>query len=302
MSGVLCALEAAGDSRHRALFEDALGLLRHRGRAGASVRSLPGLLLGTRDSGDGASLAEGAGGAVLVAVAGRLAADATGDGAAPGAAGPLLRAYLEHGDACFGRLRGVFAAIVWDGRSGRLLLARDPLGVRPLYYTDGARGILAASEIKSLLRLDPALREVNPARLRAIIELSTIDDWSDTCFRRIHPVVPGTVLAVDAPGFARSVRRYGRLDPRTDPALGIESVREALATAMAGATPGDGPVGLALSGGIDSATIAGFLTKPADGVSREIRAFSVRPPDTADESFLVDETVRRTGFPHTYAS
>src|SRR5262245_5853948 len=230
MSGLLCALATAADPHHRALFEDALRLLMHRGPAGATVRSQDGILLGTRDDADGASLAEGAGGAVLVAVDGRLTPCGSEDA---GAAGILLRAYLAHGDGCFDRLRGVFAAVVWDARKGRLLLARDPLGVRPLYHAYGPSWFLVASEIKSLLRLDPALREVNPARIRAMVERSSVDDWSDTCFRRIRPVVPGTVLAVEMPGLWHSVRRYWSLDPRTEPTLGPESMREALAAAIA---------------------------------------------------------------------
>jgi asparagine synthase (glutamine-hydrolysing) len=161
MSGILCVRDASGATHDRETFLAALRLLSPRGSAGESVRDLPGVCLGIRSPepwphAEGRDpLASGAGGKVVVAVDGRIE-----DGPDPEtlAAGTVLREYLEHGEGCFARLRGVFAIVVWDARKERLWLARDPLGVRPLYFTAGAGRLLAASEIKSLLRLDPALR------------------------------------------------------------------------------------------------------------------------------------------------
>lgn len=320
MSGILCVRDTSGAPYDQEPFLAALRLLSPRGSAGESVRALPGLRLGVRSSEPWPSpaaasagstlapggalrdpLAAGADGRVLVAVDGRIDSGAgPSAGSGPGAAETVLRAFLEHGEGCFARLLGVFGIVVWDGREERVWLARDPMGVRPLYYaTEGSR-FLAGSEIKSLLRLEPSLRETNRARVRAMVRNTEVDDWSDTAFARIRPVVPGTTLLWDSRG--ASVQRYWALRPDADPGLDVGTVRGRLAEVIARATPVDVPVGLSLSGGIDSSAIAGFVSNPADGVARDVRAFSVRPPETADESFLIEATVRRTGLPHVYAS
>jgi len=73
----------------------------------------------------------------------------------------VLRLYEEHGIAFLGMLEGMFALAVLDLRTSKLLLARDPIGIKPLYYTDGPKGFLFASEIKGILASGRTSREVN---------------------------------------------------------------------------------------------------------------------------------------------
>jgi len=210
----------------------------------------------------------------------------------------VLEAYAAYGEQCFERLRGVWGIVVWDERRRRLLISRDRLGVRPLYaYVSGQQSIIA-SEIKSIIHLDPGTRLVHHRRVRDFVRAGRIDDWTGTLFSRIRPIPPGTVCEID--GGDIKVTHYWTLRPSTDRTLAPSVILEKLVAAVERHTPTDVPVGLSLSGGIDSSSIAGTLSRPSLRETRNIRAFSVTPPHTTDESFLIDATVRHTGLSHTY--
>ncbi len=210
----------------------------------------------------------------------------------------VLGAYRMYGEQCFERLCGVWAVVLWDERTHRLLAGRDPLGVRPLYYYMGARNLIVASEIKSILCLDGDARTVDHSRVRDLIREGRIDDWKATCFSRIKPVPNGTVLRLEENQIKPN--RYWNLKPSSDKNLSPRDVLDTLVHAVDRHTPTDVKVGLALSGGIDSSSIAGILAHSSLRGTRNIHAFSINPPKTDDESFLIDATIRRTGIPHTY--
>ena len=210
----------------------------------------------------------------------------------------VLALYTEYGEMFVQRLRGIWSLLVWDARSHRLFISRDPLGVRPLYYFVGVQHLLVASEIKSILHLEDAARSVDRRRIRDLVREGLIDDWSGTCFTDIRPVAPGTVLELRA-GQCTS-RRYWELRLVTSHGLGPGDIREMLVAAVERHTPRGIKVGLALSGGIDSSTIAGVLAQSELRETRSVHAFSITPPHTIDESPLIDATIRHTGIPHTY--
>ena len=312
MSGILCVYDEAGVSEQLPRHLRALRRLAHRGSHGEGYRQSDRLFLGVTRCAVGNAVSSrqpiaSADGAVLVAIDGHvhnrdaLARDLRGRGVGVDlSSDPALVAalYSEHGESFVERLHGVFAFVLWDARSRCLRVGRDRLGVRPLYTYVSPRRVLVASEIKSLIQLEPEARVIDRERVRALLHHGRIDDWTGTCFAHVRPVPPGTVVRFDD-GRPTS-RRYWSLRPHTDRTLTPEALRECLVAAVERHTPEGVPVGLALSGGIDSAAIAGILTRPAVGGARTVHAFSVTPPHTTDESSLIDATVRQTGIRHTY--
>jgi asparagine synthase (glutamine-hydrolysing) len=212
----------------------------------------------------------------------------------------FLCAYLEYGDRCFEKLKGVWAIILWDERRHQLVVSRDRLGVRPLYYFSDNGHFLFASEIKSILSLDNAARAVNHPRVHDFVRAGRIDDWTDTLFARIRPVPPGTVLRIHREQILST--RYWTLHPSNDLSLTPDAIFDKLAATVEHHTPTEIPVAISLSGGIDSSSIAGILAQSRRRGTRNLRAFSITPPKTTDESFLIDATVRHTSIPHSYVA
>jgi len=182
----------------------------------------------------------------------------------------ILRGYEEWGDEVVGRLRGMFAFALWDGRQGRLLLARDRLGVKPLYYHEGADGRLVfASEIKALL-LDAAVpRELNEARLGEYLAFRDVYG-GETLFRGVRELPPGT-LAVRDDGSLRLREYWSTSVPVTPPgevrdrtAL-IERGRRMLADAVESRLVSDVPVATLNSGGLDSSVVTAIAAERHDG-------------------------------------
>ncbi len=310
MSGILCVYDASGIEQSLEPYSSALRLLSHRGPDAQCCELRRGVFLGVRLSrrewGSAAKPSCSAGN-VAVALDSRIQnreelvgalrkkgcrTDLSSDCALVGAV------YSEYGEQSFERFHGPWAIVLWDERSNRLIAGRDRIGVKPLYYYVGAGKIIIASEIKSILALDRAARSIDQRRLRQLICEGRIDDWTGTCFAQIKPVPPGSVLRID--GRRTALRRYWSLRPTRSADATPTDVLEKLVAAVERHTPSDVRIGLALSGGIDSSSIAGILAHTRLRLVRDVQAFSIRPPKTADESFLIDATLRHTAIPHVY--
>jgi asparagine synthase (glutamine-hydrolysing) len=184
----------------------------------------------------------------------------------------IIHAYEEWGDACVDRFRGMFAFAIWDGPRRRLLLARDRLGVKPLYYAVVGSTLVFASEIKAILRsgyLEPRAAEGAVPEYLALGYLA----GEGTMFAGIRKLPPGHVLVWDDGRL--EVRRYWRLvfqPAAASPAdlqgqfrhLFEESVRMRLMS--------DVPLGVFLSGGLDSSAIAAVMGRYVD---EPIKTFSI---------------------------
>src|SRR4051812_3511218 len=117
----------------------------------------------------------------------------------------IVHLYEEQGAECVNSLRGMFAFAIWDGRKRELLLARDRLGIKPLYYADARGSLLFASEIKSILRARGVAPEVDPRGLRRYLAFRH-PYGHGTLFKGVHQLPPGHVLVANAGG--TTVRRY----------------------------------------------------------------------------------------------
>ncbi len=176
----------------------------------------------------------------------------------------ILHLYQEHGESCVEFLQGMFAFALWDRKRRSLLLARDRLGIKPLYYavTDGE--ILFASEIKAILSAGRIAPQLNASVLPEFLSTRFVSS-DETFFRQIRKLLPGRTLCWSLEGGLRE-RRYWRLpaqregSPTTLRACAGE-VRERLAAAVRSHLMSDVPLGLFLSGGLDSSGLAALMAR-----------------------------------------
>jgi asparagine synthase (glutamine-hydrolysing) len=175
----------------------------------------------------------------------------------------LLHAYEEFGPQCLNRLNGQFAFAVWNVREQKLFLARDRLGVRPLYYTVSGDRVIFASEIKAILTQRQVRTGIDPAVLGEIFTY-----WASlsphTIFRDIFEIPPGCYLVAGAGKI--TVKRYWQVDfpasnaDSASSAGALEEYLEQFSSLLIDAVKirlrADVPVGAYLSGGLDSSTLA----------------------------------------------
>jgi asparagine synthase (glutamine-hydrolysing) len=187
----------------------------------------------------------------------------------------IVHLYEEHGDACVEHLRGMFAFALWDTRRRRLLVARDRLGIKPLYYTETGDGLVFASEIKSLLQQPGVQARLNRLALSNFLSLKYVPA-PQTMFEGIHALPPGHLLICDRDGL--TTRQYWDLSfARHEGAPASEEVyAEQLEALLRESVKihlySDVPFGAFLSGGIDSSTIVALMSQT---LSQPVKTFSV---------------------------
>jgi asparagine synthase (glutamine-hydrolysing) len=192
----------------------------------------------------------------------------------------IVHAYEQWGDACVDRLRGMFAFAIWDSSSRRLLLTRDRLGVKPLYWARVGKTLLFGSEIKALLASGLIEPEPDEAALPELLGTRYISG-SRTLFRNIQKLLPGHQLVFHE-GTIRT-RQYwdipvGRRHPISDLKDAPRRFRELLEESIRLRLMSDVPLGVFLSGGLDSSAIAALMSRLVD---RPIKTFSVAFEDQA---------------------
>lgn len=202
---------------------------------------------------------------------------------------PAVHAYEEYGVEFLSHLRGMFALALWDDRRGRLLLARDRLGIKPLYYSRAARGVLFASEISSLLA---GLDQVPPIDATAMGQFLSFGyvPAPRSIFRGVSKLQPGRYLTAADGGFEIGTYWEPPVD-QDDAQRGVKARRRAKDLVMEAVEEelvSDVPLGLLLSGGVDSSVVAAAA---AAGSSRPIRTFSVAFAD--DPEFDESRDARR---------
>jgi asparagine synthase (glutamine-hydrolysing) len=183
----------------------------------------------------------------------------------------LVHLYEEHGDGFAERLRGMFAVAVWDARRRRLVLARDPFGIKPLYYRDGAEGLAFSSELRALPR-----GEIDLDALEAFLAFNSIPG-PYSIFRDVKKLLPGHLLVWED-GEGR-VSRFARPAPvpasevrREDEDELAEELRARLRDSVRAHLIADVPVGVLLSGGVDSSTLAALAAQES---SEPVHSFSI---------------------------
>lgn len=188
----------------------------------------------------------------------------------------ILHAFEQWGIECVQKFRGMFAIALWDAKERQLWLIRDRIGVKPLYYSIHHGRITFASEIKALLEDDEQTREVNEEALYYYLSFNATPA-PHTLFAGIRKLAPGTWLRVSEDGQVRE-RRYWDVWDHTQPLTNAseEEIAERLLSELRTAVKlrkiSDVPVGVFLSGGIDSSTNAKLFS---EGEGRPVQTFSI---------------------------
>ena len=208
----------------------------------------------------------------------------------------LLNLYLRDGEAMLARLNGIFAFAIWDSVDRSLFLARDGIGVKPLYYTEGAWGFLFASEIKALLQAEDVPREIDA--LAAQYHLGYL--WCPapfTMLKSVRKLEPGFSLRVRDGRIVRKKCFYDLPYVAAVAPMSVEDaarrVEAAVAKAVERQMVADVPVGAFLSGGLDSSAVVAFARRHA--TRGKLQCFTIGFSEDAArrEGFGLDEMYAR---------
>ena len=216
----------------------------------------------------------------------------------------ILRSYERWGEGCIDKLLGDFAFAIWDRRKATLFCGRDHMGIRPFYYRLTDRGFIFASEIKAILSLPGVSRELDEVTLGNFL-VPVFDDWERTFYSGIRRLPAAHFLTLKD-GNVR-MKRYWSLDPDREIRLPsdeeyaaefrrifLEAVRCRLRSAF--------PVGVTLSGGLDSSSVAcsarKILSEEGDGLVHTFSAVFDEVPE-CDERDFMSTVIDQGGFePH----
>lgn len=174
----------------------------------------------------------------------------------------VLHAYLRWGVDAFPRFNGMFALAIWDERTKTLVLARDRFGIKPLYYHRLSSGTIFGSEIKAILASNRVPRRLHDAGLHEYLYYGSTQG-TNTLFEGIAKVLPGHFLTITRSDFQSTP--YWRVEDikqvQVEPEEATVAVRERLEKAVRGQLVSDVPVGIFLSGGVDSSAITALASK-----------------------------------------
>jgi asparagine synthase (glutamine-hydrolysing) len=208
----------------------------------------------------------------------------------------IVHAYEQWGEDCVLRFRGMFAFAIWDAPKRRLLLVRDRLGIKPLYWTRTPSALVFGSEIKAILASDLIEPEANAAVLPEVLS-TRYTSGEDTLFRGIHKLLPGHLLVFE--GGEIKTRQYWDIptreaaSPQSLAPSPVTRFRELLEESVRLRLMSDVPLGMFLSGGIDSSAVAAIMAKMID---RPLQTFSVAFKDRAfNELEYAREVARAIG-------
>jgi len=193
----------------------------------------------------------------------------------------IVHLYEERGLSFAGEMNGIFATAIWDSGKRRLVLVRDPIGVKPIYYSIQGEKIVFASEPKAILLWGELKREFDDLALHLLLNLLYVPGEM-TMFRGIKKLLPGHMLVAER-GKPVTVSRYWRL-PTTrieGPDYAIaKMLRKTLEDAVKRQMVSDVPIGSFLSGGLDTSTVVAIMSK----ISREpIQTFTMGFGEATDE-------------------
>lgn len=177
----------------------------------------------------------------------------------------VLRSYLQWGVECLTRFAGMFALALWDPRSRCLHLARDAMGMKPLYYVRASGGFAFASEAKVFRHLPEFELRVDPQGLRQYLEFGYVFDEHRTMFAGVSKLPPGHRMELRLDGEPRIVRYFQPPMPDTGDQRGeaerVAELGEVMTTVVREHLIADVPVGLLLSGGLDSSLVAALAAR-----------------------------------------
>jgi asparagine synthase (glutamine-hydrolysing) len=221
----------------------------------------------------------------------------------------LLHLYSSLGQAMVGELRGMFAFAIWDSAKRGVFLARDPYGIKPLYYADDGNTFRFASQVKALLAGGNVPKTIDPAGLVGFQLFGSVPEpW--TTYRAIRCLPAGTTMFVSGDG-ASATKRYHSIAAtyasaerqKTEPLSGaarLIEARDALLDSVRSHLVADVPVGAFLSAGIDSSALVGLMRDAGQNdINTVTLSFKEYQGTNNDEASVAAEVARTYGTRHT---
>jgi asparagine synthase (glutamine-hydrolysing) len=222
----------------------------------------------------------------------------------------ILKGYREWGERVVDHLKGMFAFAIAELDSGRVVLARDRLGVKPLYWcevadSDGAGALRFASSLPALVAAGGVDTDVDPVALHHYLSFHSVVPAPRTILRGVHKLAPGTIMRIEPdgrrthetywePAFERSAERAGWSAAEWE-----EAILASLRTAVERRLVADVPVGCLLSGGLDSSLIVGLLAEAGQhGLATFSIGFEAAGGEEGDEFKYSDVIARHYGTDH----
>jgi len=213
----------------------------------------------------------------------------------------LMRALERYGAECLDRLRGMFAMAFWDARRQRVLLSRDPLGIKPLYVSsERSRGTVFASEIRALVASGLVRTEVDRRGLAGYLAYGAVQEPL-TMLADVRSLEPGSRAWVDPDGRREASVRHWHFPDRTanrkHASEVVEEGRHLLGQAVRRHLISDVPIGVFLSSGLDSTAVLGLATRAS---TDPVHSFTVALPGASgmDEGVVAARTSKRLGSLH----
>jgi asparagine synthase (glutamine-hydrolysing) len=291
MCGICGEIRRRGDSASAAVTEAIAGNLKHRGPDAGGVYAQRNVALGHRrlsildlsPSADQPMVDTGLG--LAIAFNGciynfrelRRTLEAKGYRfVTDGDTEVILKSYHAWGRRCVERFKGMFAFAILERESGRVVLARDRLGIKPLYYTDNADRIRFASTLPALLATGDVDTSIDPVALHNYLSFHGAVPAPRTIFNGVKKLAPATLLTIEPDGTKRE-EVYWRVSVQSQDRVlteqeWTESVRLSLRTAVERRRVADVPLGVLLSGGLDSSLLVALL---AESGQKDLQTFSI---------------------------
>jgi len=186
----------------------------------------------------------------------------------------IIHAYEEWGTQCVQKLNGMFAFSLWDNYRKRLWVVRDRVGVKPLYYFSNDKFIVCASEIKSILKTQIVDAKINENVLDAYFSLGYVPGY-ETMFKGVKKLMPGHFLLIDEKGVTDNEYWDFHATPGNDVTLeySFELIEHLLLDSVSKRLMSDVPLGVFLSGGLDSSAVVGMMSRLP--LSEPINTFTI---------------------------
>ena len=212
----------------------------------------------------------------------------------------LLSLYAHKGEAMCSSLRGMYAFAIWDNLTQSLFMARDPFGMKPLYWHDDGKTIRFASQVKALLAGGGIKTESEPAGLVGYWIWGSVPE-PFTLYKDLLSLEPGTWLRIERDGKRESgsfQSLFELFSKSTSVTSNYSSLREALLDSVQAHLVSDVPVGIFLSAGIDSSSILGLAAECGAPLKSVTLGFKEFQGTSSDETVLAELVAKRYGFNH----
>ena len=190
----------------------------------------------------------------------------------------ILKAYHAWGPRCVERFYGMFAFVLWERDNGRIIMARDRLGIKPLYFTENGSALRFASSLPALLAAGGVDTEIDPAALHHYMSFHAVVPAPLTILRGVRKLPPATILVVEPNGTRREETYWEAIVGERPEDRGLteadwrEAVLGTLRKAVERRLVSDVPVGVLLSGGLDSSIVVALL---AEAGQTDLKTFSI---------------------------